>query len=192
VVGEHHHPFEAGKLHHLNFLEDWRTNFGKMAEVNRDPEVFLLDHVMHQFVDLVKVVTEELNEGLNFEFVQGYQVHSVEKTLDSSQLLLQPVLDEFSEVNLLQKVALVEELQPIDVSVQQSVFPCNQTFSGNLRTEVIVVVVAEFVAEDVAVVVAVHYHVSWVDDETWDPENQRHGLSQCFRQLALFVEVQKA
>jgi hypothetical protein len=89
-------------------------------------------------------------------------------------------------------VASVEELQPKDVSVQQSVFPCNQTFSGNLRTEVIVVVVAEFVAEDVAVVVAVHYHVSWVDDETWDPENQRHGLSQCFRQLALFVEVQKA
>jgi hypothetical protein len=57
---------------------------------------------------------------------------------------------------------------------------------------VIVVVVAEFVAEDVAVVVAVHYHVSWVDDEIWDPENQRHDLSQCFRQLALFVEVQKA
>ena len=76
-----------------------------MAEVNRDPEVFLLDHVMHQFVDLVKVVTEELNEGLNFEFVQGYQVHSVEKTLDSSLLLLQPTLDEFFEVSLLQKVA---------------------------------------------------------------------------------------
>ena len=55
-----------------------------------------------------------------------------------------------------------------------------------------VVVVAESVAEDVADVVVVHYHVSWVDDETWDPENQRHGLSQCFRQLALFVEVQKA
>ena len=91
MVGEYHHPFEAGKLHHLNFLEDWRTNFGKMAEVNRDPEVFLLDHVKHQFVDLVKVVTEELNEGLNFEFVQGYQVHSVEKTLDSSQLQ-QPIL----------------------------------------------------------------------------------------------------
>ena len=164
-----------------------------MAEVNRDPEVFLLDHVMHQFVDLVKVVTEELNEGLNFEFVQGYQVHSVEKTLDSSQLLLQPVLDEFSEVNLLQKVALVEELQPKDVSVQQSVFPCNQTFSGNLRTEVIVVVVVvEEVAEDVAVVVAAHCHASWVGDETSDPENQRHGLSQCFRQLALFVEVKKA
>ena len=83
-------------------------------------------------------------------------------------------------------------LQPKDVSVQQSAFPCNQTFSGNLRTEVIVVVVAEEVAEDVAVVVAVHYHVFWVGDEASDPENQRHGLSQCFRQLALFVEVQKA
>ena len=163
-----------------------------MAEVNRDPEVFLPDHVKDQLVDFVKVVTELLNEGLNFEFVQGYQVHSVEKTLDFSLLLLQPTLDEFSEVSLLQKGASVEELQPKDVSVQQSVFPCNQTFSGNLKTEVIVVVVAEFVAEDVAVVVAVHYHVSWVDDETWDPENQRHGLSQCFRQLALFVEVQKA
>ncbi len=75
-----------------------------MAEVNRDPEVFLLNHVKHQFVDLVKVVTELLNEGLNFEFVQGYQVHSFEKTLDSSQLLLQPILFEFSEVNPLQKV----------------------------------------------------------------------------------------
>ncbi len=80
------------------------TNCGKMAEVNRDPEVFLLDHVKHQFVDLVKVVTELLNEGLNFEIVQGYQVHSVEKTLDSSQLLLQPILFEFFEVNLLPKV----------------------------------------------------------------------------------------
>jgi hypothetical protein len=57
---------------------------------------------------------------------------------------------------------------------------------------VIVVVVAEEVAEDVAVVVAAHCHVSWVGDEASDPENQRHGLSQCFRQLALFVEVQKA
>ncbi len=53
-----------------------------MAEVNCAPEVFLLDHVKHQFVDLVKVVTEELNEGLNLEFVQWDQVHSVEKTLD--------------------------------------------------------------------------------------------------------------
>ncbi len=70
MVVEHHHPLEAGKCHHLNFLEDWRTNYGKMAEVNRDPEVFLLDHVKHQFVDSVKVVTELLNEGLNFECVQ--------------------------------------------------------------------------------------------------------------------------
>jgi hypothetical protein len=58
---------------------------------------------------------------------------------------------------------------------------------------VTVVVVAEFVAEDVAVVVAVaHCHVSWVDDKTWNPENLLHGRSQCFRQLAMFVEVQKA
>jgi hypothetical protein len=70
VVVEHHHPFEAGKRHHLNFLEDWRTNFGKMAEVNRDPEVFLLDHVKDQIVHFVKVVTEVLIEGLNFECVQ--------------------------------------------------------------------------------------------------------------------------
>jgi hypothetical protein len=84
-------------------------------------------------------------------------------------------------------------LQPKDVSVQQSVSPLSQTFSGNLRTEVIVVVVVvEEVAEDVAVVVAAHCHVSWVGDEASDPENQRHGLSQCFRQLALFVEIQKA
>ena len=76
-----------------------------MAEANRDPEVFLLDHVKHQCVDLVKVVTELLTEGLNFENVKGYQVHSVEKTLDSSQLLLQPILFKFSEVNLLQKAA---------------------------------------------------------------------------------------
>ncbi len=76
-----------------------------MAEVNHDPEVFLLDHVKHQFVDSGKVVTELLSEGLNFKFVQGYQVHSVEKTLDSSLLLLQPTLDEFFEVSLLQKVA---------------------------------------------------------------------------------------
>ena len=66
MVGEHHHQFEAGKRHHLNFLEDWRTNYGKMAEVNRDPEVFLLDHVRDQLVDFVKVVTELLSEGLNF------------------------------------------------------------------------------------------------------------------------------
>ena len=60
----------------------------KMAEVNRDPEVFPFDHVKHHFVDLVKVGIELLNEVLNFEFVQDYQVHSIEKTLDSSQLLL--------------------------------------------------------------------------------------------------------
>ena len=63
-----------------------------MEEANRDPEVFLPDHVKHHFVDLVKVVTEVLSEGLNVEYVQDYQVHSFEKTLDSSQLLLQPIL----------------------------------------------------------------------------------------------------
>jgi hypothetical protein len=57
--------------------------------------------------------------------------------------------------------------------------------------EVIDVVVAELVAEDVVVVVAAHYHVFSVDDEASDPENQRHDQSQCFRQLALRVEVQK-
>ena len=130
-----------------------------MAEVNHDPEVSPFDHVKYHFVDLGKVVTEVLSEGLNVEYVQDYQVHSFEKTLDSSQLP-QLIPFGFSEVSLLQKVASVEELQPKDVSVQQSVFPCNQTFSGNLRTEVIVVVVAEEVAEDVAVVVAAHCHVS--------------------------------
>jgi hypothetical protein len=105
VVDEHHHPFEAGKFHHLSFLEHWRTNLCKMAEVNHDPEVSPYDHVRDQFVDLVKVVTGLLTEELNFEFVQWDQVHSVEKTLDSSQMLQQPTLDEFSEVNLLQKVA---------------------------------------------------------------------------------------
>jgi hypothetical protein len=89
-------------------------------------------------------------------------------------------------------VALVEELQPKDVSVQQSVFPCNQIFSGNLRTEVIVVVVAEFVAEDVAGVVAAHCHVFCSADDFVDPKNQCHDQSQGFRQLAMFVEVQKA
>ena len=122
-VVEHHHPFEVGKFHHLNPLEHWRTNFGKMAEANRDLEVFLPDHVKDQFVDFVKVVTELLNEGLNFEFVQGYQVHSVEKTLDSSQLLLQPILDEFSEVNLLLKVAFVLKLHPKDVFARPFVSP---------------------------------------------------------------------
>jgi hypothetical protein len=76
-----------------------------MAEVNRDPEAFLLDHVKHLFVDFVKVVTDVRAVRLNFEFVQDYQVHSVEKTLDSSQLLLQPTLNESSVLNLLQKVA---------------------------------------------------------------------------------------
>jgi hypothetical protein len=76
-----------------------------MAEVNRDPEEFLLDHVKHLFVDFVKAVTELMTEGQNVEFVQDYQVHSVEKTLDSSQLRLQPILFEFFEVSLLQKVA---------------------------------------------------------------------------------------
>ncbi len=76
-----------------------------MAEVGRDPEVLLPDHVKDQLVDLVKDVTEVLSEELNFECVQDYQVHSIEKTLDSSQLLLQPTLYEFFEVSLLQKVA---------------------------------------------------------------------------------------
>jgi hypothetical protein len=123
VVDEHHHPFEAGKFHHLSLLEHWRTNFCKMAEVNHDPEVSPYDHVRHQFVDLVKVVTEVLNEGLNFEFVQGYQVHSVEKTLDSSLLLLQPTLDEFSVVNLLLKVASVLKPHSKDVFVRPFVSP---------------------------------------------------------------------
>ncbi len=55
-----------------------------------------------------------------------------------------------------------------------------------------VVVAAEFVAVDVVVVAVAHCHVSWVDDETWDPENQLHGQNQCFRQLAMSAEVQKA
>ncbi len=55
-----------------------------------------------------------------------------------------------------------------------------------------VVVVAVFVAEDVAVVAAAHCHVFCSDNEFSDLENQRHGQSQCFRQLAMFVEVQKA
>ncbi len=123
MVVEHHHPFEVGKFHHLNLLEHWRTNYGKRAKANRDPEVFLPDHVKDQFVDFVKVVTELLNEGLNFEFVQGYQVHSFEKTLDFSQLLLQPTLVEFSEVNLLLKVASILKLHLKDVSVRPIVSP---------------------------------------------------------------------
>ncbi len=123
MVGEHHHPFEAGKHYHLCFLEDWRTNYGKMVEVNRDLEAFPLDHVKHQFVDLVKVVTEVLSEALNVEYVQGHQVHSVEKTLDSSQLRPQPILFEFCVVSLLLKVAFVLKLHLKDVFVQPFVFP---------------------------------------------------------------------
>ncbi len=69
----------------------------------------------------------------------GCQVHSVEKTLDSSQLLLQPTLFKSSELNLLPKVVFFV-LQPKDVFVQRSDVSCNQISSGNLRTEVIVVV----------------------------------------------------
>ena len=94
-----------------------------MAEVNRDLEVFPFDHVKHHFVDLVKVVTEVLSEGLNVEYVQDYQVHSFEKTLDSSQLLLQPILDEFSVVNLLLKVASVLKPHSKDVFVRPFVSP---------------------------------------------------------------------
>ena len=55
------------------------------------------------------------------------------------------------------------------------------------------IVVVEFVAEDVAVVVAVvHCHVFCSDDDFVDPENQCHDQSQGCRQLAMFVEVQKA
>ncbi len=123
MVGEYHYPFEACKFHHLSLLWHWKTNYGKMAEVNRDPEVFPYNHVRHQIVDLVKVATELLIEGLNFECVQGYQVHSVEKTLDFSQLFLQPTLVEFFEVNLLLKVASVLKLHPKDVFVRPFVSP---------------------------------------------------------------------
>ncbi len=92
-----------------------------MAEVNHDPEVFPFD-LKHQFVDPVKVVTELLTEGLNFEVVQCDQVHSVEKTLDSSQPFLQPILVGFSKVSLLQKVASFLVLQLKDVFVQPFVF----------------------------------------------------------------------
>ncbi len=155
-----------------------------MAEVDRDLEVALLDHVMHQFVDFVKVVTEVTAVMLNFEYVQGCQVHSVENPLGFSQPLLQLTLDESSVSSLLQKVVLFLVLQPKDVFVQRSVVPCTQTSSSNLRKEVIVIVVVELVAEDVAVVVAVvHCHVYCFDDETADLENQCHDRSQCFRQL---------
>ncbi len=133
-------------------------------KVDHDLEVLLLDHVMHLFVDFVKVVTEVKAVRLNFECVQSGQVHSDENPLDLSQLLPQPTLDQSSVLNLLQKVAFVSEHHPKDVFAQRFVSPCNQTFSGNPRTEVIVVV-AEHVAVDVAVVVAAHCHVSCFDDE---------------------------
>jgi hypothetical protein len=162
-----------------------------MAEVGRDPEVFLLDHVMHHFVEFVRVVTGVRAVRLNFECVRGCKVHSVEKTLDSSQLLPQPTLDEFSVLDLIQKVVSASKLHPKDVSVQPSDVPCNQISSGNLRTEVIVLVAAELVVEDVVVVVAaVHCHVFCSADDFVDPKNQCHDQSQDFRQLALawFVE----
>jgi hypothetical protein len=154
VVVEYHRLFVAGKRHHLNYPED-PNNPGKMVEVDHDLEVLLLDHVMHLLVDFVRAVTEVIAVKLKFECVQDCQVHSVENTLDFSQPLLQPTPDESSVLNLLQKVALFLLRQPKDVFAQQFIFPCTQIFSGNLRTEVIVVVVvAELVAEDVAVVVA--------------------------------------
>jgi hypothetical protein len=147
---------------------------------------------VHQVVGFAKVVTEVQTERLNSECVQGCQVHFVENLLSLVQPLPQPTLVESSVSNLLQKVAFPLKLHPKDVFVQPFVSPCTQIFSGNLRTEVIVVVAAaEFVAEDVAVVVAAHCHASCSDDETSDLENQCCGQSQCFRQLAPFVEVQK-
>jgi hypothetical protein len=56
----------------------------------------------------------------------------------------------------------------------------------------VTVVAAEPVVVDVAVVAAAHCHVFCSDDEFSDLENQLHGQSQRFRQLAMFVEVQKA
>jgi hypothetical protein len=109
--------FEADKFRHSDYLED-PNNPGKMVEVNRDPEVPLLDHVMHQFVDYVKLVTEVRAVRLNFERVQGCQVHSVENPLGLSQLLPQPTPDKSSILNLLQKVALFLVRQPKDVFVQ--------------------------------------------------------------------------
>jgi hypothetical protein len=88
---EDHRLFESGKHHHLNYLEE-QNNLGKMAEVDRDPEVLLLDHLMHLFVDFVKVVTEVKAERLNFEDVQDGQVHSVQNPLDLLQLLPQPTV----------------------------------------------------------------------------------------------------
>ena len=80
------------------------------------------------------------------------------------QLLPQPTDDEFSVSNLLQKVVFVSKLLPKDVSVQRVVSPYSQTFSDNLRTEVIVVVAAELVAEVFLVVVVAHFHISCFDD----------------------------
>ena len=79
------------------------------------------------------------------------------------QLLPQSTDDEFSVSNLLQKVAFVSVLHPKDLFVQSFVFPCTQIFSGNSKTEVIVVVVAKVVAE--GVVVVAHYHAFCFDDE---------------------------
>ena len=95
----------------------------------------------------MKVVTEVEAVMLNFKHVQDGQVHSLENPLDLLQLLPQPTVDESSVSNLLQKVAFVTVLHPKDAFVQRFVFPCTQTFSGNPRTEVIVVVAAELVAE---------------------------------------------
>ncbi len=178
MVVEYHRLFCAGKFHHLNYLEE-QNNHGKMVEVDHDPEVLLLDHEMQLVVDFVKVVTELKAVRLNFECVQGDQVHSFENPLDLLQLLPQPTLDESSVSNLLQKVAFVSVLHPKDAFVQRFVFPCTQNFSGNPRMEVIVVVAAEVVAEDVVVlycnnlltkhvthvVVAAHCQVSCFDNE---------------------------
>jgi hypothetical protein len=70
MVDVDHRPFEAGKHHHLNHLE-YPNNSGKMVEVDRDPEVLLLYHVMYLVVEFVKVVTEVKAVRLNFECVQG-------------------------------------------------------------------------------------------------------------------------
>jgi hypothetical protein len=120
---------------------------------------------MQLVVDFVKVVTELKAVRLNFECVQGGQVHSVENPLDLSQLLPQPIHDQSSVSNLLQKVAFVSVPHPKDVFVQRFVFPCTQTFSGNPRTEVIVVVAAELVAEVFVVVAIAHCHVFCFDDK---------------------------
>ena len=120
---------------------------------------------MHQVVGFAKVVTEVQTERLNSECVQGCQVHFVENLLSLVQPLPQPTLVESSVSNLLQKVAFVSVLHPKDAFVQRFVFPCTQTFSGNPRMEVIVIVAAEVVAEDVVVVVAAHCQVSCFDNE---------------------------